>query len=321
MELQPGWKKLAGDVTDKEYRKIVAFDNCTSYSQLLDLHRCPRLFQQEKASAKQPASTDYIAQPNLDFAFGHSVGAGISTLLATGSITAGLFASFVSWKADYFGDNGKGKSLAHAQIAIEQFHHQGLLQEYDVYRLPSGEPAVEIAFMVDAENGYQHYGHIDLILQHRGTKKLAVLECKTTGYSSVDEALYYNSSQALSYSVVLDSISPGNTDYEVIYIVYSSTSREWQILPFLKSFTEKSGWLQDLLLDHASIRQYRQLNFFPKRGESCANQFGRRCKYFGICDLTTHASSYEDIPAERTAENVNFAFKLSDLVAQQRAAL
>ncbi len=318
--LPEGWKQLGGDVTNKEYRKIVAYDNCTSYSQLLTLHRCPRLYQLEKADAKQPATEEYQEQSNLDFAYGHSVGAGLGTLLATGSLTAGLFASFIGWQADYFANNGKGKSLPHAQIAIEQFHHQNLAADWQVYVLPSGAPAVEIAFMLDMENGYQHYGHIDFILQHRVNGQLAVAECKTTGYQSVDEAQYANSAQALGYGIVVDSIAQGNADYEVLYFVYSSTAREWQVLPFVKSLTEKAGYLQDLLLDHSNLTTYRELNFFPKRGESCANQFGRRCKKFGLCDLVSHASTFVDIPKDRTAENVNFSFRLSELIAQQRSS-
>jgi len=317
------WKGVAGDVTGKEYRKIVAFDNCTSYSQLLDLHKCPRLYQLNKAAAKQPQLADvgWVEQSNYDFAFGHSVGAGLATYFATRSLTASLFAAFIGWQADYFANNGKGKSLAHAQIAIEQAFHQQLLSEYDIYRLPSGAPAVEVAFCVDFENRYQHYGHIDTVLQHRETGRVAVTECKTTGFTSVDEAQYANSNQGVGYSVVLDAIAPGIADYEVLYLVYSSTAREWQILPFVKSLTEKAGWLQDILLDHASLDSYRQLAYFPKRGESCANQFGRRCKYFGICDLTDHATSFEDLAAERRAENVQFSFRLSELISHQRSQL
>lgn len=313
----PTWRKLAGDVTDKEYRNIVAYDNCTSYSQLLELHTCPRMYQLNKAAAKQPSIEG--EQTNVHFAFGHSVGAGVATYMATKNLTAGLFASFVAWRADYNLTNGKGKSLADAQFAIELFAASGIADDWEVYMLSSGQPAVELAFSVDCENGYKHYGHIDLVGKHKQTGKVAVWEFKTTGYGIVDEALYANSSQALSYSVVLDSIAPGSTTFEVNYAVYSSTKREWQALPFTKSILLKASWLQDLLLDHGTIDTYRGLNFFPKRGESCANQFGQRCRYFGICDLTGHAEDYKDLPDDRQAENVNFSFRLSELLDQQRA--
>lgn len=318
--LDGNWKKLASSVTDKDYRRIVSYDNCTSYSQLQDLHTCPRMFQLNKAQAKQPSlDLDDGVQSNVDFAFGHSVGGGVATLLATTSLKAGLFASFVAWKADYFATNERGnKSLPHAQIAIEQFYHQDLLSDWQIYNLPTGEPAVELAFSINCENGYRHYGHIDIILQHKNTGRLAVGEVKTTGYASIDEASYANSNQGLSYGIVVDNIAPGNSDFEVLYLVYSSASKEWQVLSFVKSLTAKAAYLQDLLLDQGQVSQYRQLNFFPKRGESCANQFGRRCKYFGVCDLTTHARDYQDLPEDTEAENVNFHFSLSQLVTQQR---
>lgn len=321
ISLDTSWVKLAASVTDKDYRRIVSYDNVTSYSQLTTLHTCPRMFQLDKANAKQPSlPTDDGVQSNVDFAFGHSVGGGVATLIATESLKAGLFAGFISWKADYFATNKKGnKSLAHAQIAIEQFHHQGLADEWEVYLLDDGVPAVEVAFALDCENGYTHYGHIDIILRHKVTQRLAIGEFKTTGYAQVDDASYANSSQGVSYGVVLDSIAPGFSDFEVHYFVYSSASKEWQVLPFTKSLTAKAAYLQDLLLDHSNISTYKQLGFFPQRGESCANQYGRRCKYFGICDLTSHAKEFVDLPAGTDAENVHFKFKLSELVAQQRS--
>ena len=43
ISLDEGWKKLAASVTDKDYRKLVSYANCTSYSQLTGLHTCPRM--------------------------------------------------------------------------------------------------------------------------------------------------------------------------------------------------------------------------------------------------------------------------------------
>lgn len=325
-----GWRRLASATTDKDYRRIVSFDNCTSYSQQTDLHACPRRYQLTKADAKGSGSDGNTEQSNLDFAFGHSVGAGIQTLIATGDLDAALFAGFISWKADYFADlddfaakfgkrTRKNKNIAFAQLAIEKFYTQGLAKDWEIYRLPDGSPAVEVAFCVDMENGYKHYGHIDLVLRHKGTDRIAVWELKTTGYNTVDEALYANSSQALSYGIVLDSIEPDLSEYDVNYAVYSSPSMEWEVLPFTKSLTQKAEWIQDVLLDHNNIKTYRKLNFFPKRGESCI-QFSRRCRFFGICDVTSHVS-YEDLPKEREAENVHFKFTLSELLATQKEKL
>lgn len=330
IKLDNNWKKLASTVTEKDYRQIVSFDNCTSYSQLGELHACPRKFQHIKSDAKTEA-TGSGEQNNLDFAFGHSVGAGVQTLITTNNLTAGLFAAFISWKADYYADldeiaarfgkrTRKCKSLAYAQLAVEKFATSGLSRDWEIYRLPSGKPAMELAFCVDMENGYQHYGHIDIILRNRNTGRIAVWEFKTTGAYDPDEAFYANSSQGLGYGVILDYLEPELADYDVIYAVYSSSNMEWNILPFTKNLTHKAEWLQDILLDHNNIQTYRKLGFFPKRGENCINKFGRRCQYFGTCDLTTHIK-YVDLPPERHAENVDFTITKTQIIESQRKRL
>ena len=319
-------RSLAALTTDKEYRKIVSFDNCTSYSQQGDLHACPRRYQLIKYDAKHGGS-EGIEQLNLDFAFGHSVGAGVQTYLATRDLTSALFAGFISWKADYFADadeqaarfgkrTRKNKNINYASLAVEKFAAQGLADEWEIFVLPSGQPAVEVAFVLDCENGYKHYGHIDLIMRNRNSGKIAVFELKTAGFVDPDEALYANSAQALSYSLVVDAIAPGQSEYDVVYLVYSAPSMEWHSMPFRKSLTQKAEWIQDLLFDQNNIKIYRELKFFPKRGESC-RQFNRRCKYFGICDVTSHIT-YTDLPPARDAENVNFKFTLSEIITAQK---
>jgi hypothetical protein len=183
--------------------------------------------------------------------------------------------------------------------------------------MPDGSPAVEVAFCVDTQNGYQHYGHIDFIMRHRITGKISVWEGKTDGgWGGIDEAKYANSSQGLGYGVILDHLEPELSDYEVIYPIYETAELEWHILPFRKSLTQKAEWLQDILLDHNNITTYRKLGFFPKRGESC-KQFNRRCEFFGTCDLTSHVR-YADLPADRQAEVVQLVVTRDEIVRTQR---
>jgi hypothetical protein len=203
------------------------------------------------------------------------------------------------------------------------------LSEYEVLVLPSGKPAVELSFSVDFENGYFHLGHIDAVLQHKETKRLVIWEGKTTAFEEVDDALFANSSQALGYSVVLDalsaSIADASPDYEVYYIIYSSSSKEFQLLPFGKSRTQRAEWLQDILLDHATLNTYQKMNFYPRRGESCYDsRFRQKCKHFGTCTMST-ANLFPKlvlptISAERLTadvEDVDYHFKLSELVKSQ----
>jgi hypothetical protein len=333
-------KRISAATSDKAYRKLIASGNATSYSKLGGLHECPRRYELDELDANKPLAdvlADLRAEGgiNLHFAFGHAVGAGIQTYAVTNNLTAAQFAAFLAWKAPYeeelFDKRGghTGKSLAHALHAVEKFavFWQRELYDFEVVRLPNGKPATELSFAVDFENGYYHFGHIDTVLRSKSTGKLAVWEGKTTGFEFVDEAMYANSTQALSYSVVVDALaseaSAVGTDYEVLYIVFSSKTRGFTLLPFGKTKTQRAEWLQDILLDHASISNYRRLNFFPKRGESCYNySFRSRCRWFGQCTMSNE-SLYPGVTLRKVedigdVEDVDYKFTLSELLAAQK---
>ena len=329
-------KKISANTSDKGYRRLMAHRNVTSYSKLNLVHSCPRLYELEMIKSAVP--TTQILQEaevihNIDFAFGHAVGSGIQTYAATGSLVAAQLAGWLAWKAPWDAEkldargNPTGKSLTWAMYAIEKFawFFQNELSDWEVLVLPNGKPAVELAFGVDTQNGYFHFGHIDTVLRNRTTGRLAVWEGKTTGFEVVKDASYANSYQALGYSVVVDAIahSLGNidADYEVLYVVYSSKSREFQLLPFTKSKTQRAEWLQDLLLDHAMIEKYSELGFFPKRGENCINKYGRQCDWFGSCQMR-NSSLFPGVevpvlPAITELESLDFSFTLDDLVTAQ----
>jgi len=330
-------KRISANTSDKGYRRLIAHGNVTSYSKLSMLHDCPRLYELEVLHQNLPASIDIAAeamQENIDFAFGHAVGAGIQTYAATGSLQAGQLACWMAWKAPYDAEktdaNGNAtanKSLTWALYAVEKFgwFMANELADWEVFVLPNGKPAVELAFAVDTQNGYYHFGHIDVILRHRTSGRLAVWEGKTTGFETVKDATYGNSYQALGYSVVVDAIA-GNLgltdpDYEVLYIVYSSKAREFQLLPFTKNRTQRAEWLQDLLLDHAMIDKYKELGFYPKRGESCINKYNRQCEWYGSCHMR-NTSLFHGVEAPiltdiHGLESVDFSFTLAELVAAQ----
>lgn len=326
---------ISASTSDKEYRKLMSNGNCTSYSKLELLHKCPRLYEIEMLRAAKGTSPDEPDELNADFAYGHAVGAGIQAYAATGNLVAAQFAAFLAWRAPWdfekLDKNGNpaGKSLPWALHAIEKFAFffaNSELDEYEVLRLPDGRPAVELSFAVDTENGYFHFGHIDTVLRHKATGRIAVWEGKTTGTEHVDEATYGNSYQALGYSVVVDALASSlgitETDYEVLYIVYSSKSREFQLLPFPKSRTQRAEWLQDLLLTHATIDKYQELQFFPKRGEACVNKWGRKCRWYGNCQMRNESLfpgvSVPAIHSVEQVESVDFKFTLSELIAAQK---
>lgn len=323
---------LAAKTTDKGYRALVRCINVTTYSILERFNACPRAFALDKIKAGRELTGGVPEAKNIDFVYGHAVGAGVQGLLATGNnLLGGLVAAFVGWKADYdFGTSEvlakKKKTFISAQVAVEKFHY--LLQTHEVLSMyeilvvhlrGQDMPAVELSFKLDAENGYQHYGHIDAIVRNKLTGKIAVMEFKTSGYTSIDAALFANSNQALGYAVALDTIAPGVTEYDVIYCVYSPKSGEWTVLEFHKTLKKKAEWVQDLLLSHQQIGVYRQLNYYPKRGSACM-QYNRRCEWFGECDFISKQASaaIPEADAGESVEHVDFAFSLSDVIANQQ---
>lgn len=327
-------KRISANTADKAYRKLTAHGNVTSYSLLEQLHKCPRLFELNKlqANAEIPLDTN---TPNLDFSFGHAVGAGIQTYAAVGNLMAAQFAGFLAWRAPHdaekFDKRGghTGKSIAHAMYAIEQFARfwDEQLSDWEVVTLPNGKHATELSFAVDMQNGMFHFGHIDTVLIHKTLRQLAVWEGKTTTLENVDEASYANSNQALGYSVVVDAIAQqlegvSGTDYEVLYVVYSSKSRNFQLLPFGKTRSQRAEWLQDTLLDHANISTYQRIKFYPKRGESCVNKFGRTCEWFGTCTMQTESLFPGLVPPSLAdvdfVEAVDFKFTLAELISSQQ---
>lgn len=324
-------RRISASTSDKAYRKLIAHKNCTSYSKLEELHECPRRYELNELQAASDIPLD-TEQVNLDFAFGHAVGAGIQTYGATGNLVAAQFAAFCAWKAPWdaekFDKRGtpSKKSLAHALIAVEKFEQfwRSYLSEFHVVRLPDGRPATELSFCVDFENGFFHFGHIDTILQHNETGQLVVWEGKTRGFPT-NEAAYANSNQALSYSVVVDAIARQlevPADYDVYYIIWNSGEGEFQLLPFHKTRTQRAEWLQDTLLSHSTISTYQRIGFYPKRGSACLNQYGRTCKWFGQCGMSNGALfSGNDAPSltdVEQVESVDFRFRLSDLVRVQQ---
>lgn len=333
-------KTIAGSTVDKAYHILSASSNVTSYSKLNHLHTCPRLYELEMLSKTSNSGALGVSvelvegQENLDFAYGHSVGAGIQTFAATGNLQAAQFAAFLAWRAPYSAvkldkaGRDTGKSLNWALYAIEKFEFfwRQNLSEWEVLTLPSGKQAVELAFAVDTQNGFYHVGHIDCVLQNRVSKRLAVWEGKTTGLASVREATYGNSYQALGYSVVVDAISAQlglpSSDYDVFYVVYSSKEKQFQLMPFHKSLSQRAEWLQDLLLNHAMITKYTELGFFPKRGESCVNKYGRQCEWYGSCQMRNNSLfpgvQPRKIENVKELEEFDYTFTLDELINAQK---
>lgn len=317
--------EIAGETTDKEYIQLHRYRNVISNSILAGLHACPRKLIQEKLEAAGSMELTRERAPNIDFVFGHSVGAGAQTLLTFERLDYALYAALISWRAPFdFGKEDylkrKKKTIERAVIAVESFSYfrNSVLEDWELFYLPSGKPAVEISFCIDLGKT-KYFGHIDSILRNKRTHRIAIGEFKTSGYANPDDAAYRNSGQALGYAVVLDAIVGGLADYDVNYIVYSAPEQEWIFFPFAKSVSSKMEWIQDRLIDSGHLEQYFQLEHFPKNGANCL-MFNRRCQFYGSCDLVDKEKMRE-LPALDSVDNMNYPvdyyFHIDELVNRQ----
>lgn len=307
----------------KEYREILRHLNVTSYSQLEEFHRCPRKFfiQKQQAGLSLP---QIETAPNVDFAFGHSVGAGVQSYVAYRDTDKAMLSTVLAWNAG-ISDNIKRtkKSLYSAMIAVEKFiagYEAGeLLEDWEILRLPGGEPALETRFSVHCNNGFKHYCHMDLGLRNRQSGRVGVCDVKTTGFDQPEEAIYGNSDQSLSYSIMLQRALEGEdiVNYDVMYLVYSSPEREWNLLEFPKTLLDQAEYIKDLLLTQEQIRTYNDLRFFPKRGQACFD-FKRRCEFYGECNLVND-EPLPEIEQDREAEPPDFVIDLGEVIENLKA--
>lgn len=257
-----------------------------SYSSLLTLHSCPRRFQLDKL--RQDVDTE--KENNTTFAFGHLVGEGIQLVFMGKSENEIIWTLFRHWDLDIFDENERAQESFWLGIyAIQKFigmRNAGFLSDWElVYHY--GLPAVELGFRITFPDGFKYRGFVDAVIRNTVSGAVGVLEIKTTGLNDIDEAVYKNSAQAIGYSIVLDSIFPGLSSYEVLYLPYKKKAKEFELRPYTKSYLQRALWIQELLMDIESLKMYNDANIWPMRGESCYSFF-RQCTYFGTCTLSTN---------------------------------
>ena len=294
-----------------------------SYSSLLTLHQCPRKYQLYKGQAIKAQEE---LEQTVTFSYGHIVGAGLQAVLQNKSETEILWEMFLMWKPELFAEGEKnGKSFWSGVIAVQKYlalRRAGYLKDYTVYT-HEGKPAVELGFKIILPDGFVYRGFVDAVLQHKITRAILVLECKTTGARSINPATYKNSAQAIGYSIVLDFLFPSLSKYEVLYEVYKSSSAEWESMKFSKSYLQRALWIQELLLDVEMIKLYQNYEIFPMHGESCFDFF-KECEYFTNCQMSTRflTAKYTKEDAQRIAANdskYTIIVTVQDLIKAQLA--
>lgn len=255
---------------------------------------------------------------NLHHVFGHALGAGVQAWLQTGDRNFAVMAILLSWNAPLTEEIAKdGKSVWFVIVALDKFIVLMKQPQLAGYRLATinGRPAIEVEFSIDTESGYVYFGHIDAVLISPAGE-YTVLELKSSSSNLEHEAKYQNSEQAPGYGLVLNTLFNAK-NFTVIYALYSTTDREWTLLPFKKSAVQRAEWITTLVLDCQLIDTYREANHFPKRGQQCF-KYSRICQHFSLCGLDNERfgfASLEAIPKDNINRLTAHHFKLSDIIA------
>jgi hypothetical protein len=260
-----------------------------SHSSRTTMHKCPRKYQLYRlSSSKVAGDPDKDIEQGVTFAYGTAVGVGIQSYMEGKSLDESILDTFLAWDVDLLDNNPRQKkSFWLAVFAVQKFasiKDQGILADYELVYY-KGKPATELSFQINLPEGFKYRGFVDVVLRHKTSGEILVLELKTTS-GTAQSATYKNSGQALGYSVVLDVLFPSMSSYTVLYLVYESKSMKYVELPFKKSLLQRAIWLQELLIDSEMIGLYASYDTFPMHGESCFDFF-RECEYLGLCGMST----------------------------------
>lgn len=294
-----------------------------SYSKTQTLHSCPRKF---KLMESHPLESIFESQ---HLAFGSAFGAGLQELFATRDVQRACFEAFLNWNhSSLYVDETRNKSFAECIWGI-MVAHQVLapyFDEWEVFQFPQPDgtfkPAIELLFYIKLDDKNSYQGHIDLILQNRFTKALAVWEFKTSGMTQV-ESMWGNSDQTNGYNVVLqhlvkkhDLIASGEVFYlihEVGKLLNEEANRGFVIFPYQKGISSIQEFLLNVMTDMETMELYEQNEHWPKRGNSCY-EYARTCRYYGACDRPQLLDVGESQFADLTLEDVDIYIDIDELL-------
>ena len=307
-----------------------------SYSVLQELYTCPRKFELNNIIKVHSAEDfdGFNGKGNINFAYGHCVAAGVQSFFLGKTEEECIWDMFIAWDVDLDAEHVRAKkSFSTAVLAYHKFVEMAKT-EFEDYELAyfiskngNAVPAVELTFLLNLDKlSANMQGHIDLVLRHKYENYLVVVELKTSSSIDPAEESYANSSQALGYSMAVDSIAKNSVvpdtkyGYDIFYPVYSTASQKWVLFRFHKSIEDRLNFIQDIVLAITEIDRYKELQYFPKRGKSCFDFF-RRCEHYDICGLSNeNLTRNKDTNqfAHLDEENISFIFSFQEILEQQK---
>jgi len=290
------------------------------------IHTCPRKYQLYRLNSIDTEQQDINS--DITLAYGTVVGIGVQSILEGKTEVQTIMDMFLAWDIELDAANPKQKkSFSEAIFAVQRFivmMENGYLSDYELVYIgmtpDSTISAIELSFKINLPDDFSYRGYVDAVLKHKTTGEVLVLECKTTR-NKPNSAVYKNSGQALGYSVVLDKLFPGLSSYTVLYLVYSTSERDYTEFFFEKSLLQRALWLQELIVEKLKIELYEEYGTYPMHGENCFNFF-RECEYLSLCTLSTDKLTKPLTAKEYTKmqeENYMFTVDFFELVESQIA--
>lgn len=266
----------------------------TSYSASQTFAACKRKFQLDRLNSTETQESQDDWERSLTFQFGHSLGELVQYSIE-GKLNRReiLWQLFQDWKCDLLDENPRQqKSFFHIVIAADVFwarQEQGLFADYEVAEF-EGKPAIELAFRIKYPNGTVYRGFVDAVLRNKHTGEYVILEVKSSSANYVQPLMYKNSEQALGYSVVLDRIAPGLTNYTVEYLVYMTKSKKFENFSFPKTYTQRALWVRDRVWEAEEIDRLIEsegsYGNWPTSSLGCFQYFSP-CQYMDMCQMST----------------------------------
>lgn len=283
-----------------------------SYSTLETLQTCERKYQLDKV-----LSNGAPREESEHFSFGHGFGAGVASYMTYGCMDAALLDCWLEYWPIV--ESEKKTEETCMMLLMRCQDEMDMLREDWEVPMFNGQPACELSFRINVDATFYYVGYIDVVLQHKTTGQLAVLEVKSTGMQLADlTPLYKNSGQAIGYSIVLDAIAgEDQAEYKVTYLVGQLGRDIWgdstraHIMPFAKTVLDRLNWFMSLSLDVAHMHEMAELGIYPKRGGACLS-YMKPCQHFGVCGI--HAADKNKVLTERDDIEYQFVYNLDDLI-------
>lgn len=201
--------------------------------------------------------------------------------------------------------------------AAQPFHEQQL-REYDIAEF-NGKFASELSFRIDIDETYYFVGYLDLVLQHKKSKRYAVTDYKSTSLRGEDlSPMFKFSDQVIGYTIILDAIAgyelaEFDTNYWICQLPSGGKASLWQpkfqSYSFPKTMKDRFEWFLKLYLDVNYLKTLTNLDVYPRRASYCKS-FNKTCYFFNECGFTAG-----DRPAIYQEDDIEYQFNynLEDL--------